>query len=207
MHLLSLVPLLSFYKVLRNFMCSTLITLEKDQTKSPEWKLESIAILGIILPAFPPALSKLYSRPILDHLLGRLNSYSTIGKGCTTCLDTIAHLARSCSHVWDVNILSEALGQIKRLSSYSSPKEAASALACMASLMSIQESHTLHHGIMHYCFSHYLFSEITPETSVKIGVMSLIGSVGTADRNALSNRGQYAGMKREEGKRSCCFLA
>ncbi|KAJ9099964.1 hypothetical protein QFC21_003972 [Naganishia friedmannii] len=185
--------------VLRNFMRSTLITLQKDQTKSQEWKLESIAILGIVLPALPPALSRMYSRPILDYLLRRLKACSTIGKGCTTCLETIGHLARSCSHVWDVEILSEALNQIQRLSSYASPKEAAGALACMASLMSIQESYTLQDGIMQYAFGHYLFSEITPEPSVKIGVMSLIGSVGTADRNALTSRGQYAGMKREEG--------
>lgn len=177
--------------VLRNFMRSTLVTLETDVTKSSDWKLQTIAILCITLPALPPALTKLYSKPLLDALLRSLKTFTTVGKGCNTCLEAINHLTRSCSHVWDLDVLAETVRQLQRLSSYASPKELAQVLSCMASLMSIPASFPLQGEMMQYAFRQYLFSGTVPEPVVKTAVASLLGSIGTADRNPITNRVRF----------------
>jgi hypothetical protein len=174
--------------VLRTFMRSTIVTLETDVTKTAEWKLQTIAILCIVLPALSPALSKLYSKPLLNALISSLKACTTVGKGCNTCLEAISHLTRSCAHIWNLENLRETVQQLQRLSSYASPRELARVLSCMASLMSIPASFPLQGEVMQYTFRQYLFGGTVPEPVVRAAVVSLLGSIGTADRNPITNR-------------------
>lgn len=174
--------------VLRTFMRSSLITIDTDETKTSEWKLQTVGILCIILPALPPALSKLYSKPILAALTSSLKACNTVGKGCKICLEAIGHLTRSCAQIWTLENLRETVGELQRLGSYASPTELARVLSCMASLMSIPASSPLQEEIMQYTFRQYLFGGTVPEPIVKAAVVSVLGSIGTADRNPITNR-------------------
>ncbi|KAI5450344.1 hypothetical protein NCC49_003127 [Naganishia albida] len=185
--------------VLRTFMRSSLITIDTDETKTSEWKLQTVGILCIILPALPPALSKLYSKPILAALTSSLKACNTVGKGCKICLEAIGHLTRSCAQIWTLENLRETVGELQRLGSYASPTELARVLSCMASLMSIPASSPLQEEIMQYTFRQYLFGGTVPEPIVRAAVVSVLGSIGTADRNPITNRSHLAAMKRVEG--------
>lgn len=174
--------------VLRNFMRSTLVTIATDVCKTPDWKLETIATLCIALPALPPSLSTLYSKPLLEALINSLKTFNTIGKGCDTCLEAIAHVTISCGHVWGLSKLSETVAQLQRLTSYASPKELARVLSCMASLMSLPASFPLQESVMQNTFRQYVLCETLAEPVVKAGVVTLIGTIGTADRNPITKR-------------------
>jgi hypothetical protein len=174
--------------VLRNFMRSTLVIIATDVCKTTDWKLETTAILCIALPALPPSLSRLYSKPVLESLIRSLKTFTTIGKGCDTCLQAISHVTASCSHVWDLNTITETVNQLQRLSSYASPKELARVLSCMAALMSIPTSFPLRESVMQNTFRQYVLSDTLAEPVVKTGVVTLIGTIGTADRNPITKR-------------------
>ena len=175
--------------ILRNFMRSTLVTMATDVEKTSDWKLETTEILCLALSALPPSLSTVYSKPLLDTLIGGLKTFVTVGKGCNTCLEAISHVTASCGHVWDFDKISQTVEQLQRLTSHArSPKELASVLSCIASLMSLSTSFALQESVIQSAIQQHVINDTLPEPIVKAGVITLIGSIGTADRNPITKR-------------------
>lgn len=134
------------------------------------------------------SLASQYSRPVLTILLNTLERPEQATPVTNRIMEAILHLAKHAPHIWCEDNLLAVVKHCSRISDGTPPADRKQILRCLAGLMAHPHALSIQPVIVSRLFADYVFTDVELTNEVKVEAMSVIGQMGTTDRNPRERR-------------------